>query len=125
MSCLPVTVDTARQKWDAFALKMKRLIEELLSAEAEAERLVAAARTEADEVRQKAGAEAENYRRTRRAGVEARERELVEKARKQAEEEEARITGAGDHEVAALRRRFSERREPLADALVRSVLPKI
>jgi vacuolar-type H+-ATPase subunit H len=104
---------------------MKQLLEELLSAEAEAERIVADARTEADEVRRKAGIEAEAYRRKRRTEAEARERDLLGKARKQGEEEETRVLAAGDHEVAALRRRFADKREALAEALVRSVVPKI
>jgi hypothetical protein len=50
---------------------------------------------------------------------------VLETARREAGEEEARIRAAGDHEVAALRRRFEERRAALAWSLARSVLPRI
>jgi len=103
---------------------MKELLEDLLAAEAEAQRVVDAARGEADSLRRKAVEEVEAYRRARRAESEQSEAAVAGAAREQAAEEEKRIGAAGDNEVAALRRRFEERKSALAETLVRMVVPK-
>ena len=102
---------------------MRKQLEDLLSAEAEARDLVAHARAEAEEVRRAAADEADTYHAKRRAQTHDHERELLEATLRKEEEEKKRIGTAADNEIAALRRRFDERRSALAAAMVRAILP--
>jgi len=102
---------------------MKGLLRELLDTEAEAQRLVAEAEARAADIRREAAEEAETCRRSRRADTDEKERMILAAAAQQTAGEEGRILAASESEIAAIQRRFEDRRTVVAEMLAQRVLP--
>jgi vacuolar-type H+-ATPase subunit H len=102
---------------------MKGLLRDLLDTEAEAQRVVAEARARAAEVARQASEEAESCRRGSRSRLGDQVRTILEAGLRQSTDEEERILAAAESEIAAIGRRFRERRTTVAEVLARRVLP--
>jgi F-type H+-transporting ATPase subunit b len=102
---------------------MRDLLREVLEAEVEAQRLLADAQGKAADIRRRAAEEVEALRRAARAAAQVNEKAILDAVARQVASEEERITSACESEIAAIRRRFEERRVVVAEALASRVLP--
>lgn len=104
---------------------MKDIIRTLLAAEAEAKGLTEKAGYEAEGIRRNSTAKAAEYRQGKLKEAETRVRIIHEVAENKAKEHISKIVRNTQWEIAAMDKKYQEKRERIIGTALGSVLPKI